>query len=184
MLRKALIATLALAIPAASAIPQTMVIGGGLASDCYKAVKAGETNFRKVDRICTDALRQETLTRENRAATYINRGIARMRADNLEDSLEDYQSALDLRPDLGAAYLNRGAALIFMDDYEAAREALDKAIELETEDLHAAYYNRAIAREQSGDVAGAYYDFQSAKERKPDWERVDRQLARFTITQN
>ena len=184
MLRKALLATLALSIPAASALPQAMVIGGGYARDCYEAVKAGEDNFRKVDRICTHALTQETMPRENRAAPYINRGIARMRADRLDDSLEDYQSALDLGPQLGAAYLNRGAALIFKKDYEAALQALNTAIELNTEEMHAAYYNRAIAREQTGDVTGAYYDFQRAKEIKPDWARVDRQLARFTVTEN
>ncbi len=184
MLRKALLATLVLSVPAAPALPQAMIIGGGYARDCYEAVKAGDDTFRKTDRICTDALTQETMTRENRAATYINRGIGRMRANNLDDALEDYQSALDLRPDLGAAYLNRGAALIFKEDYEAALQALNKSIELNTEEMHAAYYNRAIAREQTGDVTGAYYDFQRAKELMPDWPRVDRQLARFTVTEN
>lgn len=184
MLRKILLASLVIAMPAASAIPQTLVIGGGLARDCYDHVKSGDSNFQKVDRVCTNALRQETMTRVNRSATYINRGIARMREGRLESSLGDYQSALDLRPKLGAAYLNRGAALIFQKDYEGALEALNMAIELETQDIHAAYYNRAIAREQSGDVAGAYSDFQRTKELKPDWTRVDRQLARFTVTEN
>lgn len=169
-------------IVAGMANAQAIVIGGGLAKDCFFAVAGDTQNFTSTDNLCTRALEEETMTRSNRAATYVNRGILRMRAGQLDSALEDYERAISLQEDLGAAYLNRGAALIFADDFVGALEALNRAIELDTQDLHAAYYNRAIAREQSGDVTGAYYDFLQAKELNPDWDLVDRQLSRFSVT--
>ena len=64
---------------------------------------------------------------------------------------------------------------------DSAFASLNRAIELDSADLFAAYYNRAIAREQTGDVTGAYYDFQKSLELKPDWDLAMRQLNRFSI---
>ena len=43
------------------------------------------------------------------------------------------------------------------------------------------FANSAIAKENTGDVAGAYYDFQKSLELKPGWELAERQLTRFKI---
>lgn len=172
----------ALVLPAGIASAQAIVIGGGLAKDCYESTARNASNFVSTERICTRALEEETMTLSNRAATYVNRGILRMRNGQIDAALADYDRALSLNESLGAAYLNRGAALIIADDFAAALEALNQAIELGAQDLHAAYYNRAIAREQSGDVTGAYYDFLEAKELNPEWDLVDRQLSRFSVS--
>ncbi len=176
------VSMLALITLTAGASAQVLVIGGGLAKDCFLEIESGNNNYNHLERLCTNALQQEAMTRTNRAATYVNRGIARMRAERYDAALKDYDSALSLEPDLGAAYLNRGAALIFMRDFSAAKTALDRAVELDSHDLHAALYNRAIAKEQSGDVTGAYYDFLEAQKLKPEWELVSRQLARFSVS--
>lgn len=176
----------ALAIMAGFALPaagQAIVIGGGLAKDCYESVEAGTGQTRQVEQTCTRALTEETMTRANRAATYVNRGIVRMRDGRHDAALSDYDRALRIEPELGAAYLNRGAALIHQKRFEEALAALDRAIELETKELYAAHYNRAIARERTGDVEGAYSDFLKASELKPDWELVKRQLERFTVVE-
>ena len=123
------------------------------------------------------------MTRPNRAATYVNRGVIRMREGDHEDALDDYAKAIELQPELGAAYLNMGAAHIYQKDFDLALEPLNKAIELETIDIFAAYYNRAIARENTGDLPGAYNDFQKALELKPGWELAEKQLDRFTVRQ-
>ena len=65
--------------------------------------------------------------------------------------------------------------------FPAALAPLDRAIELESIDLFAAYYNRAIAKENTGDVAGAYADFTKSLELKPGWELAERQLTRFSF---
>ncbi len=172
-------ACVSLAIPAWG---QAVIIGGGLAKDCFMKVQAQSSRFVDVERTCTRALESETMTRANRAATYVNRGIIRMRAGNHDSALIDYERAINLEAELGPAYLNRGAALILKGDYASALTALDRSINLETNDLHAAHYNRALARERTGDVTGAYYDFKAASELKPDWQLPLRQLERFTVT--
>lgn len=168
---------------AAAASAQVFVVGGGLAKDCYENARRGNYQYRSAEETCSRALREETMSRANRAATYVNRGVIRMREGDYEIALEDYGKAIELQPELGAAYLNEGAAHIYKKDFDAALGPLSRAIELETVDIFAAYYNRAIARENTGDVPGAYFDFQKALELKPGWELAERQLQRFTVQQ-
>ncbi len=182
MYRSALIGFAALSMTGTAAA-QVFVVGGGLARECFELAKSGTYSFRTAEETCSRALREETLTRENRAATYVNRGVMRMREGEHDTALSDYANATSLIPDLGAAYLNEGAAHIYLKDWQAALVSLNKAIELQTEDIFAAYYNRAIARENTGDVPGAYFDFQKALELKPGWELAERQLGRFEVTQ-
>ena len=94
-----------------------------------------------------------------------------------------YKALIETEPH-GDAWQVKSAAYIFKKDYESALVSLDKAIELNSEDLYAAYYNRAIAREHTGDTEGAYYDFVKSRELNPDFPQTERQLARFTVTTN
>ena len=59
--------------------------------------------------------------------------------------------------------------------------SLDKGIELEPLEPEKAYYNRAIAHEQLGNVRGAYFDYLKASELAPEWEQPRMQLTRFTV---
>ncbi|MFN3211543.1 MAG: tetratricopeptide repeat protein [Henriciella sp.] len=178
---KLIVAAAAMALAAETASAQVFVIGKGLGGECYQKTKDRYSSFRASDEICTRALREQAMTRKNRAATYVNRGVLRMREGKYEQALADYADAVELMPNLGAAYLNEGAAHIYRKDFQLAIAPLDHAIALESPDLFAAYYNRAIARENSGDVAGAYYDFQKSLELKPGWELAERQLTRFSV---
>ena len=178
----ALAACAAVLAPLANA--QVTVIGGGIARDCYDAVKYGLTQPSEAEEICTRALQLEALNVSNKAATYTNRGVLRMRQGDYDAALADYAISKRMKPETGATWLNEGAALIFKKDYTVALVSLEKAIELNSEDLYAAYYNRASARESTGDVLGAYYDFVKSKELNPDFPQTDRQLARFTVTTN
>lgn len=166
---------------AQAASAQVFVIGSGLGSECYEQTKNGYSSFRAAETVCSRALREEAMTSKNRAATYVNRGVLRMRNGDYEDALADYAAALNLKDDLGEAHLNEGAAHIYQKDFASALPPLNKAIEMGTEDAFAAHYNRAIAREQTGDVEGAYYDFQIALKLKPGWELAESQLSRFTV---
>ncbi len=183
MIRALLIAAATvLAAPAATA--QVTVIGGGIARDCYEAVKFSIGRAHDAEELCTRALELEALNISNKAATYTNRGVLRMRQGEYDAALSDYAASKRMKPRTGATWLNEGAAYIFKKDYNSAMESLEKAIELNSEDLYAAYYNRAIAKEQTGDIEGAYYDFVKAKELKPEFAAIDRQLSRFTVTTN
>lgn len=178
---KLMIAAAATALVAETASAQVFVIGNGLGGECFQKTKNNHNNFRATEEICTRALREQAMTRKNRAATYVNRGVLRMREGQYDKALADYAEAVNLQPELGAAYLNEGAAHIYRRDFASALAPLDQAIALESHDLFAAYYNRAIARENTGDVNGAYEDFQTSLELKPGWELAERQLSRFSF---
>lgn len=185
MVRSVVLAVLLLAasLPlAAPANAQVTVIGGGMARDCYEAAKFGLGRPADAEAICTLALEQEALNVSNRAATFTNRGVLRMRQGKLDTALSDYAASKRISPNTGATWLNEGAAYILQQDYNSALVSLERAIELNTVELFAAYYNRAIAREQTGDIEGAYYDFLKSKELNPDFAQTDKQLARFQVT--
>lgn len=169
---------------APTAIAQVTVIGGGMATECYESAKLRRSNVSAGIKICTRALEVESMNVSNRAATYTNRGVLRMRSGRYDAALNDYSISKRLKPDVGAAWLNEGAALIFKKDFSAALTSLNQAIALDTKDLYAAHYNRAIAREQTGDVKGAFQDFQRVLELYPEFEPAKRQLTRFSVETN
>jgi tetratricopeptide (TPR) repeat protein len=183
MVRKILWAAL-LAALAPVAAAQVSVLGGGLARDCYEAAKFSQGRLMDAEALCTRALETELLNTTNRAATFTNRGILRMRLGRLDTALSDYAASKRIAPQNGATWLNEGAAYILKQDYEAARASLERSIELGTKDLFAAYYNRAIVKEQTGDIEGAYFDFLKSQELNPDFARTAEQLARFEVTIN
>lgn len=181
MNRKTLCTALLLALaPCAQA--QMTVIGGGLARDCFEAAKFSMARFDDAERLCTLALEQEALTVADRAATLTNRGVLRMREGKLDAALSDYAASKRMKPEAGATWLNEGAAHILARDYAAALTALDRAILLAPEEVYAAYYNRALAREKTGDIEGAYSDFLKSSELRPDFEPSRQQLSRFVVT--
>lgn len=167
---------------ASTAAAQVFVIGNGFSGECYQKTKSKYASFNDAEKTCTQALREEAMTRPNRAATYVNRGVLRMRNGRYDQALRDYAEALQVDASLGAAHLNAGAAHIYKKDFSSALQPLNEAIRLNSTDLFAAYYNRAIARENTGDVAGAYDDFQKSLELKPGWDLAQNQLKRFSIT--
>lgn len=166
-----------------TAFGQISVIGSGLGKDCYMAVKTSTKSLRSIEQLCTKALGAGQLNMSNRAATFVNRGIIRMRAGKYDAALRDYAASERLKANNGPLYLNRGAALIYKRQFADALVELNTAIELETQDIFAAYYNRAIAKEKTGDVKGAYFDFKKSLELNPDFEQAKWQLERFEVTQ-
>jgi tetratricopeptide (TPR) repeat protein len=169
-------------VAAPTAAAQVTVIGGGLAKDCYEAARFQRATAAEAEKVCTRAIESEAMRLSNRTATYTNRGVLRMRAGKFDASLADYAIAKRLDPSVGAVFLNEGAALIFKKDFTAAKASLDEAIRLQSVDLYAAHYNRGIARENMGDVEGAYFDFQKALELYPDFQLAKQQLTRFSVT--
>lgn len=166
-----------------SANAQVTVIGSGLARDCYLAAKVSTFDSRESIEGCTKALNHEVLSREDRLSTLINRGILYMRRGNQAQAMQDYDQALRINPNKAEAHLNRGAALIYLEEFAQARDALDRSIELGTKDLYAAYYNRGIANERTGDITAAYFDFRKSYELNPEFEIASQQMERFIVTE-
>jgi tetratricopeptide (TPR) repeat protein len=173
-----LVTALVMTIPASA---QMIVLGTGLSRSCYESALYG-TSVSKTDiENCSKALTEMTLNREKRLATYVNRGILLMRDGQYDRALTDFDVAIKMDDTLGATHLNRGAALIYKTEYDAALDALNRAIELETKDLHAAYYNRALAYERKGDLTAAYYDLKKSLDLKPDFTPAAEQIDRYIV---
>jgi len=167
-------------IMATGARAAVTVIGGGLAEACSKAALAGKNELR-FERTCTEALETESLSARDRAGTYINRGVLKLRRMNWSEATKDFDAAVHLEPAMGEAYVNRGAAAIGDHRYAQSLVDLNKAITLGTDEPAKAYYNRALAYEGLDDVKSAYFDYQKALELSPDWAAPKRELARFHV---
>ena len=186
-MRKALIQALGLAagvallVVASEAQGAVTVIGGGMAEACSQAAKHGESDTR-FERICTAALEGEMLNARDRAGTYVNRGILKLRRMNYEDATKDFDIAIKTKPDMGEAYVNRGAAGIGAHRFRDSVSDLNRGLELGLNEPEKAYYNRALAYEWLDDPKSAYFDYQKALELNPEWDLPKQQLARFTVS--
>jgi tetratricopeptide (TPR) repeat protein len=156
------------------------VIGGGLAEACSKAALAGRTEAR-FEKVCTEALETEQLSGRDRAGTYVNRGVLKLRRLDWNAAIKDFDAAVHMAPAMGEAYVNRGAAAIGDHRYAASLPDLNKAIALGTEEPAKVYYNRALAYEGLDDVKSAYFDYQKALELSPEWVAPKQELARFHV---
>lgn len=156
------------------------VLGGGMARQCSNAALAGESD-RKFEALCTLAVETELLSQRDRAGTYVNRGVMKLRRSEFGPARIDFDMAVQLKPDLAEAYVNRGASYVGARRYAEGLADLNRALELGVDEPEKAYYNRALAYEGLDDMKAAYFDYQKAVELSPEWDAPRRELARFTV---
>ena len=96
--------------------------------------------------------------------------------------MEDYNSGLALRPDLGDAFIDRGAAYITLKRYDEAMLDINKGIGLGMTYPQFGYYNRGVAEEFQSKWKESYFDFKHALEIDPDFVMAKNQLKNFTVT--
>jgi tetratricopeptide (TPR) repeat protein len=157
----------------------TIVIGGGLANECYSTAENGDVN--KAFDVCTRALSNPDLSVRDRAATYVNRSVVRIRVRDYSGAIADCDQSIQRWPDLSEPHVNRGAALINLDRPRDALTELDFAINKGLDKVHLAYYNRGLAKEKINDLRGAYLDYRKALELDPTFTLASEQLERFLI---
>jgi tetratricopeptide (TPR) repeat protein len=165
---------------AGAASASTLVIGGGAAKDCSIAAINGRSDRASVT-TCTLALETETLSFRDRARTYVNRGVLQMRQRDYVRAVSDFDAASEIDPNLGEAFVNRGAAYVGTKRYGEGLTQIDLGLALGVKDPQKAFYNRAIAHENLGDVTAAYRDYTKAAELDPDWDAPKKELTRFTV---
>jgi tetratricopeptide (TPR) repeat protein len=170
---------LGLVFAAGQANAVTVVLGGGLSVECYHTAENGDPN--EAFEVCSRALRDPNMTVRDRAATYINRSVIRLRVRDYSGAVTDADQAITRWPSLSEAYVNRGAALINLNRPRDAMKELDQAIGMGMDKMHLAYYNRAMAKEMMQDVRGAYGDLRKVMELAPNYTLASEQLKRFQI---
>lgn len=188
--RFALIAgsALCISLPAKAAV---IVLGGGFAQMCYEAARdvddpsmmqitGSRIDIPPMD-ICTIAIGAGDLTARDLAGTHNNRGVLLFSEGRFDEAMKDFDSAIRFARDIAEPHVNRGASLVAMKRWSDAVPSLNRGIELQALELEKAYYNRAIAHEELGDVRRAYFDYVKAAELAPTWEEPKLQLSRFTV---
>ena len=168
----------ALAFAHSEARAATLVIGvNTYAQDCYSAARAENPSGLSV---CNLAL-NEPLSLRDRAATFINRSALRILSGDKQGGLADCDASIRTFDGLSEAYLNRGVALQALGQPDAAIIALNKSLELGLSRPQLGYYDRAMAKEDVGDVVGAYRDYKAALQASPEFSLAADQLRRFKV---
>lgn len=175
-----LIGTLAIAFAAPSAQAAVSVFSSsGVAKLCYDGAESGNDPGAYVF-YCDQAL-NTSLTPHDRAATFINRGVLRLALNEVNFALTDFDSGLAIDSSIGEGYIDRGASLIQKHQFAEAIRDIDKGIALGARRPGLAYYDRAIADEQLGDLPAAYKDYQQALVLQPDFTMASDELKRFKV---
>jgi tetratricopeptide (TPR) repeat protein len=154
-----------------------LVLGGGAGSKCYATAEFGDP-FQAFD-ICTRALSGQEMSVRDRAATYINRSVVRLRVHDWTGALADTDLSIARVSNLGEAYVNRGAALLNLNKPQDALGDLNKAITIGLDKMHLAYYNRGLAKEKLNDMRGAFADYKKALDLDPTFATAADELKRF-----
>jgi len=160
---------------------QVVVQGNSEARACFMRASTDLEGRRSSIKRCEIALQEENLDSKDKAATHVNLGILLMRRGEHAKSLTAYDQAIKLRPKLAEAHINRGACLIFLDRPEEAITALSQSLDLGTNHVADALFNRAIAYERLGEVKPAYRDLKKAQILRPEWAAPTRALERYQV---
>ncbi len=169
------------AVIAAPAGAGVMTLGSSSASLCYQAAESSFQPTLGDLRQCETALTEEALTRHDRVATHVNRGILRLKRGQLDLAIADFDTAIRMDPAEPEAYLNKGAAMIRQSDSRAALGLFGMAIERRTSRPELAFFGRAVANEALGHARQAYEDYRRASELAPEWEDPKVELSRFRV---
>jgi tetratricopeptide (TPR) repeat protein len=157
------------------------VIGSGSAQLCYQAADNGRASRESLD-YCNDAL-LGALTRDDRAATHINRGVIELAMMRTNAAQDDFNAGLAINASLGEGYVDRGATLIAQKKFAEAILDINKGLSLGAKEPHIAYYDRAVAEEGLGNLKAAYDDYRQALIVQPDFTRASDELKRFKIVE-
>jgi tetratricopeptide (TPR) repeat protein len=173
-----LIAALGAAAPAVASVS---VLGGSAARQCFQAAESPMTPSIETLDVCDLAITAEPLTDRDLVATYINRGILRVRVGRTGDGIADFNRAIERDPTIAEAWFNRGVALMRSGTPEQAMPSFEGAVERGTNRPALAYFGRAVANEALGNMRAAYADYRRASELDPDWDRPRSELRRFQV---
>ncbi len=178
--RKILIAA-ALAATSFPAIGAVVVLGGSPARQCYES--AASPIHPSADDItrCNEAIATASVPFDDIVATYVNRGILKLRSGRTAEAIADFDRAMEMNPGQPEAYLNKGAALIRLNNPRDALPLFTVALERNTNRPAMAHFGRAIANEDLGNIPAAYSDYRRAAELEPEWADAQVELARFRV---
>lgn len=111
---------------------------------------------------CTQLIHGNLVSHGILTAFYTIRANAYFEKGDLDHALEDYNKALELKPDFPEALVNRGKVLLKKGDCAVAIQDFDHAIALRPADQQA-WQDRGVCKTRLGDASGAASDLAQAK---------------------
>lgn len=129
------------------------------------ALQRGDTTRAVSD--FTQALKDNSLTNDRRAALLNDRGVAYMRLGRTKKAIEDFNAAVKLLPEYAAIYNNRGNLLLSLGLLNEAKKDFNRALLL-APGYAAAYNNRASVLARQGEWAQSVADYTRAVKLAPE----------------
>ncbi len=167
-----------------SAQSTTVIGNSNFGRECFTraelAVTMNAATSHDVE-VCSRALEEVTLTRDDRAATLVNKGILQSASGAMEDAKLSYDEALSLASDKGETHINIGNIYVRQQRYQDAVLEYTQGIAKDSRRPHVAYLNRGLAFEYLEDFQAASSDYTQALAMSPDWIRAKKMLARVNL---
>jgi tetratricopeptide (TPR) repeat protein len=104
-------------------------------------------------------------------AAYYNRGLYFFNENKDQEAQNDFNKAIELKPDYADAYNNRGSLFIKQGKMEEALDDLNKAVSYNN-NLAQGYFNRGFILYQKKRYGEAIMDFTKVIEMKPEVEKL------------
>lgn len=180
MTRLSLAILMSLAGTATAAHSSVVVVGGGLAENCYQAAEEGDRSHTALQ-LCDRALVEEPLTKGDRVATYVNRGILHFGRGAHRAAAADFDKALGLDPAEPDAWLNKAVLTVQSGNDAEAVPMIERALDLRTRRPALAYFVLGLIEERRGNLRAAYDNFRRAQQLEPKWKQPAAELARYQV---
>ncbi len=169
---------------AASSWPSASLLSSGASDNCASASAAALESGRATEADlakCTMAVKLAYYDRA-RAEALSNRSVLYFVRSDYNAALDDSTAALKLDDRMAEAIVNRGSIFLMQHRPQAAIANFDRALMFAPAHPEKVYFNRAMAREDAGDLNGAYADYAEAAKLDPQWDQPKREMSRFSIT--
>jgi tetratricopeptide (TPR) repeat protein len=169
---------------AASSWPSADLLAAGTADACATATAQSQAGGNATDADlskCTLAAKFAYYDRA-RAEALNNRSVLHFVRAEYDAALADSTQALKLDDSMAEAIVNRGSIFLMQHRPEAAAANFSRALMFNPAHPEKVYFNRAMAREDMGDLNGAYADYAEAAKLDPQWDQPKREMNRFSIT--
>ena len=167
----------------AASWPTNDLVSQAAFNRCADAVTAALVNDNATEAGVTKCTKAADLAELNsgRAAALSNRSVLNFQRADYNAAIADSTAALKIDGRLVEAVVNRGAAYLAMHRAGEALADFDRALTMAPVHAEKIYFNRAMAREDMGDLKGAYVDYAKAAQLAPQWDQPKQQMNRFTI---
>jgi tetratricopeptide (TPR) repeat protein len=168
---------------AATSWPNASLLASGTADACAAASATAQEGAKISDAALSNCTMAVKLAYVNsaRAEVLNNRSVLHYARGEYDAALADNTAALKLNDRLAEAIVNRGSIYLVQHRPQAAAANFDRALAFNPAHPEKVFFNRALAREDLGDMNGAYADYVQAAKLAPQWDQPRREMNRFSI---